>query len=175
MFLTVVTSSKSLAIGGGLTYEVAGAARPECKIQPGSAVRVPLRKSIVEGIVMEVMHKKMQTEFDLRSVSAILGDAPLLTEAQVKTVRWMAQYSCCSLRQALQVWLPPPPWSRLLPREIVMFRTAKDALPRGKKGQAVMEFLRGKDGTLRDDILRETGASPAVLRRLLEQDRKSVV
>ncbi|NOS68036.1 MAG: primosomal protein N' [Candidatus Peribacteraceae bacterium] len=164
MFLTVVTASRSGAIGSGLTYE-AGTQ----KIQPGSAVRVPLRKSFVEGIVIEVMDKKLQTEFDLRSIKEVLGDVPLLTEAQIKTVRWMSEYYCCSLRQALQVWLPPPPWSRLLPKETVMFRKAANDRPaRGKKAEAVLEFLEGREWTSREEIIHETGASPAVLKRLLE-------
>lgn len=167
MFLTVVTASRSSAIGSGLTYETDDASQAQRDIRPGSAVHVPLRKKIVEGIVIEVTEKKMQTEFDLRSVQDVLGCSPLLTEAQMKTVRWMADYYCCSLRQALQVWLPPPPWSRLLPPEIVMFRKAKDDPPRGKKGRAVMEFLNGKKWVSREEIIKETGASAAVLKRLL--------
>jgi len=180
VFLTVVTASRSGAIGSGLTYEAGDASQAPASaeatagrqrdVEPGSLVRVPLRKRIVEGIVIEVMEKKMQTEFDLRSVTDVLGDSPLLTEAQMKTVRWMAEYYCCSLRQALQVWLPPPPWSRLLPQEVVMFRKAKDDLPRGKKGQAVMEFLNGKAWASHGDIAHETGASAAVLKRLVEQE-----
>ncbi len=178
MFLTVVTASRSGAIGSGLTYEVGDASQAPAyaeasagrqhDIKPGSIVRVPLRKRIVEGIVIEVMKKKLQTEFDLRLVKDVLGNSPLLTEAQMKTVKWMAEYYFCSLRQALQVWLPPPPWSRLLPAEIVMIRKFKDDVPRGKKALAVMEFLRDSEWTSRDTIMHETGASTAVLKRLLE-------
>lgn len=165
MFLTVVTSSKSSAIGKGLTYESDNTA-----IHPGSAVRVPLRKSIVEGIVIEVMEKKLQTEFDLRTIHGILGDSPLLTEPQMRTVRWMSEYYCCTLRQALQVWLPPPPWARLLPEEILMYRLAQSGgTARGKKSQAVLEFMTGKEWTARGEIMRETGAGPAVLKRLVQQ------
>ncbi len=164
MFATVVTASKSTAIGAGLTYEF-----DDKSIQAGSAVRIPLRKSIVEGIVIEVMEKKLQTEFDLRTIQSVLGDQPLLTDAQVKTVRWMAEYYCCSLRSALSVWLPLPPWSRLLPREVFMYRAAKNDLPRGTKSLAVMEFLNGKEWASKDVISHETGASPAVLKRLVDQ------
>lgn len=101
MFLTVVTSSKSGAIGKGLTYETS-----DDSVRVGSAVRVPLRKSIIEGIVVDVSKKKMQTEFDLKSIKDVLGGSPLLTEAQMKTAKWMSEYYCCSLRQALSVWLP---------------------------------------------------------------------
>lgn len=170
MFLTVVTASKSSAIGKGLTYETDNSSQAQNDIRPGSIVRVPLRKSIVEGIVMDVMQKKIQTEFDLRSIKDVIGNSPLLSEAQMKTVRWMSEYYCCSLRQALQVWLPAPPWSRLLPADIVMFKAAKNILPRGKKGQTVMEFMNGKDWLPRDQIIHETGASPAVLKRLVEQN-----
>ncbi len=168
MFLTVVTSSRSGAIGKGLTYE------SDANVTPGSAVRVPLRKRLIEGIVIEVMDKKLQTEFDLRSINSVLGDRPLLTEAQMKTVRWMSDYYCCSLRQSLQVWLPPPPWSRLLPAEVIMYRTPRASstrvLPRGKKAQAVMEFLTDGEWKSRDQIMHETGASVAVLKRLDQQN-----
>ncbi len=165
MFATVVTASTSSAIGTGLTYEFTDAT-----IKPGTAVRIPLRKSIVEGIVIEVMEKKLQTEFDLRSIKDVLGDRPLLTDAQMKTVRWMSGYYCCSLRNAMSVWLPAPPWSRLLPKEIVGYKKTPSAgpLPRGKKAQAVMEFLRDREWASRDEIIHETGAGAAVLKRLIE-------
>lgn len=169
MFLTVVTSSRSAALGKGLTYEADDASRDHHDIKPGSAVRVPLRKRIVEGIVIEVIQKKLQTEFDLRSVKDVLGDSPLLTEAQMKTVRWMSDYYCCSLRQALQVWLPPPPWAKLLPTDVIAYRKVRDELPRGKKAQSVVEFLNGKEWISRHELSRETGSSAAVLKRLVQQ------
>ncbi|MBI2635919.1 primosomal protein N' [Candidatus Peregrinibacteria bacterium] len=169
MLLTVVTASRSGAIGSGLTYEADDASQARRDIVPGSAVRVPLRKRIVEGIVIEVMEKKMKTEFDLRTIKNVLGGSPLLTEAQMKTVRWMADYYFCTLRQALQAWLPPPPWSRLLPSEIVTFTSAKNDPPRGKKARAVMEFLMGKNNVPREEIIREIEGSAAVIKRLARQ------
>ncbi|MFA6523004.1 MAG: primosomal protein N' [Candidatus Peribacteraceae bacterium] len=163
MYCTVVTSSRSEGIGNGLTYETSES------LKRGMPVRVPLRSGIVEGIVVEVMRERDAEVKAMKKVKDILGDEPLLTDAQLKTARWMASYYATSLRQALSVWLPPPPWSLLPPREFIGYTLSgksDDAL-RGKKQIAVIDFLRGREWTDEREVMRETGASKQVLKRLL--------
>ncbi|MDD4318983.1 MAG: primosomal protein N' [Candidatus Peribacteraceae bacterium] len=163
-FYSVVTASRSSGIGDGLTYEGNGT------IVPGSIVRVPLRNSLVEGIVFDVQSEKQEELRDIKRIKELLGDQPLLTEAQLRTVRWMAEYYVCSLRQALSVWLPPPPWKRVLPQEITGYRLAERRLPvRGKKQAAVSDVLAGKEWMSDDDVRRESGASKSVVQAMLKK------
>lgn len=176
MYCTVVTASKSGGIGNGLTYEL-----DDTELRAGSPVRVPLRNKLVEGIVFDVLYERAAEQYDLKKVTEILGHDPLLTEAALKTVRWMAEYYCCSLRQAMGVWLPAFPWSGVLPKDIVGYRLRRtdSAAVRGKKQQAVVEYLMGKEWIAREDLLQGSGASTAVVAALktkgvlLEERRKN--
>ena len=114
VYSTILTSSRSPGIGNGLTYEV-----KDATIAPGSLVRVPLRRKSVEGIVLEVSggRPKNAEAFAMKEVDRVLSDETLLTPAQIQTLRWMAEYYCCTLRQAAGVFLPSPPWSKLITRE----------------------------------------------------------
>lgn len=112
MLCRVITASRSLAIGNGLTYAWEGSA-----IAPGTAVRVPLRNRTVEGIVVEALEERERERTDLKRIEGLLGARPLLTEAQLRTVRWMSEHYVCTLRQALAPWLPPSPWAKAFPEE----------------------------------------------------------
>ncbi len=164
MYCTVITASKSAGIGNGLTYEMEAGT-----LEAGSPVRVPLRNSLVEGIVLDIQGERTAEKYDVKKVQEILGQEPLLTTAALQTVRWMASYYCCSLRQALSVWLPAAPWSGVLPQEIAGYRLRRmdSAAIRGKKQQTILDFLMGREWTSRKEILRETGVSPAVLHTLV--------
>src|SRR3989338_1534124 len=109
---TVLTASRSPGIGDGPTYE---AHEP---LKPGVPVRVPLREKTVEGIVLDVTRERRRRSFRLREIKERLDRNPLLTRAQLKTLCWMAEEYACSRRQALSAFLPPPPWSRLLPPSV---------------------------------------------------------
>ncbi len=162
MYCTVVTSSRSSGIGNGLTYEGQGTE------VVGSAVRVPLRNGIVEGIVITVQEAKKQEEYDLRKIKEILDAQPILMEAQMKTAQWMAEHYVTTLRQALGVWLPPPPWSHLLPREIAGYTLAERhaQMPLGKKQSLIVEYLLGKEWVPQEELRRAVGATPDILRTL---------
>ncbi len=165
MRYTVVTSSKSSGIGNGLTYELNGS-----ELTAGQPVRVPLRNTLVEGIVLARQEAAQEREYDVKQISEILGSDPLLSPAALNTVSWMSSYYCCSLRQALGVWLPPVPWSNALPRDAAGFMLANASVPvTTAKQQAVVDALLGREWMSRSDLVNESGASPAVLRTLLKK------
>src|SRR3989344_1544908 len=140
MRCTVLTVSRSQGIGSGLTYDPGN-----LSVKPGSFVQVPLRNKIVDGIVLDVLQDHEKEEYDVKSIKEIFGESPLLTESQIKTVRWMADYYCCTVRAALSVWLPSPPWAALL------------------------EFLESSDAVTAATIQEETGATLTTLKTLEER------
>ena len=167
MLCIVVTASKSSGISSGLTYEA-----EDLLPQLGSHVRVPLRNKIVDGIVVELIKTKEKEKYDIKKINEILGDKPILNEAQIKTLRWMSDYYFCSLRQALRVWLPSPPWNNLLPREIVYYSlNDSDTAVRGSKQKMVVEVLAGKRMTA-NQLKQESCASLATIKSL---EKKGIV
>lgn len=107
MELTVLTESKSRSIGSGLTY------RSKDHVDIGTLVEVSLRKKKVAGIVSKVLEYEAKTAYAIKEIHSILSPAPLLSAAQVKTLAWMSEYYCCTLRTALQLFLGPAPWNKL--------------------------------------------------------------
>ncbi len=162
MRLKVVTAGKSRGIGDGLTYE------SDDQVAMGTPVKVPLRRSIVEGIVLGIHEAKEAEEFDVKRIQNILCEKPLLNEAQMKTLHWMADYYCCSLRACLSVWLPPPPWSKLLPRKKIVYQLVAEKAVHGKKQRAIVEFLKDRERASSSEVQTETGASGTALKSLVK-------
>lgn len=133
-------------------------------------VQVPLRGKMHDAIVIEVTAELPDGVKDVKLVREKLSVTPVLTAAHVRTARWMAHHYRCTLRHALAVWLPPPPWASLLPREIAYVRlTDAIGLAKGKKQERVVDFLMGRDWTPLHDLRRETDAGPAVIKALTEK------
>jgi len=113
MLCHVITRSRSPGIGSGLTYDSG-----DLKVKEGSHVSVPLRKELVEGIVLEIIKNNTQPGchpelaegpgYDVKNVDELLSNSPLLNKAQIQTLKWMSEYYFCTLRQALQAWIPTP-------------------------------------------------------------------
>lgn len=160
--VTVLTASKSTGIGSGLTYS---AEKPG--ITAGSAVKVPLRNQLVEGIVLDVLETREADAFDVKQVQEMLGSAPLLSAAQVETLKWMSEYYCCTLRQALSSFLPSPPWEDLLPQNQVGFIFEKEGQLRGAVQERVVDFLKNGNWKSWNEIRKETDATMTVMNRLV--------
>ncbi len=160
MRLHVVTAAKSAGIGGGLTYESADI------VGAGTLVHVPLRNKLTEGIV--IGQSEDIGDFDLKSISQALHKKPLLTHAHIRTAQWMAEHYCCSLRQAIRVFLPSPPWNALLPSTIEGYCLLRDEAVRGKMQQRVIELLRSR-GFVPWETLRTEGVTKVTVRSLMKQ------
>jgi len=174
MKCTVLTSSRSPGISGGLTYDAR-----DLKVQPGSHVLVPLRKELIEGIVIDIQKERIKEEFDIKNVEELLGCKPLLTKPQIQTLRWMAQYYYCSLRQALRVWLPSKSWKKLGPQKVKGYRlTSRDVTVRTENQRLLIEYLNNREWVSQEELTKNVDAPRSTLRtmikngRILEVDRE---
>ena len=111
MQYTVLTASKSPGISSGLTYTT------KESLHPGTVVTVPLRKKEVEGIILEESKNLPSKKIALKEITTILHHSPLLSEAQIKTLKWIADYYLCTERQALSLFLSGRTWKHLLPTD----------------------------------------------------------
>jgi primosomal protein N' (replication factor Y) len=106
----IVTSSRSSALGEGLTYE---SAEP---LKPGTLVAVPLRGSTIEGVVLEEM--KLGTEsFDVKSIAGIVSPSPVLPHDLIDLLPWLQEETFTTMRILLRSMLPSPPWKNLIAKE----------------------------------------------------------
>lgn len=165
MFITVVTASQSKGIGNGLTYET------DEDVLPGCLVNVPLRKRISEGIVIATDVEVERETYDVKKVTKVLSKEPVIAPAHINAIIELHSMYFCSIRQLLSVFLPPPPWHLMLPRQEVVYCLSKEGgtEPRGKRQRAVVNAVRADAWTPQRVILEETGASPATLASLVHK------
>ncbi|MFH1670681.1 MAG: primosomal protein N' [Patescibacteria group bacterium] len=177
MKCTVLTSSRSPGISGGLTYDA-----KDLKVQPGSHVLVPLRKELVEGIVIDIQEERAKEEFDIKDVEELIGEQPLMTKPQIQTLRWMAQYYYCSLRQALRVWLPSKSWKKLGPQKVRGYKLLSYHLPKNSyrlfsthhqeihlTRLLLIEYIRSNEWLARKELKKQFEISDAQLRSLVKR------
>ncbi|MCF7844743.1 MAG: primosomal protein N' [Kiritimatiellales bacterium] len=177
MKCTVITSSRSPGISGGLTYDA-----KDLQVQEGSHVVVPLRKEMVEGIVIDIQKEKSKEEFDLKNIEELIGERPLLNKPQIQTLRWMAEYYHCSLRQALRVWLPSKTWMKLGPQKVRGYKILNYHLPKSSyrlinarnqelhlMRQLVIEYVKSNEWVSRKNLKAQFEISDSQLRGLLKK------
>src|SRR3989344_3536791 len=202
VYATVILNTRQGGIGNGLTYAVStnawtGRPSPSTPLRTSSAplrtivgylVKVPLRKKLIEGIVIDFHEEKPEGDYDVKEIARVLGEEPLLTKNQIDLSRWMAEYYLCHLRQRIGVWLPGGEWEKLLPekeefvRYTIQFPPAACLPDRqgragnstgtkktGKKQQELIDYLSGKDWVRWKEVKEATGADRGTLRRLVEQ------
>ncbi len=163
MYVSVITTRQPKSIGSGLTYQ------SDLPLVPGTLVEVPLRKQLTEGIVIASL-REIPTGITVKSVARVLGSVPILLAPLLKTALWMCEYYCCLPRQALQVFLPPPPWRNVLPVEEILYavRRPQEEI-RGTKQREVLAYLVSKQHCTGAELSEATGASRATIMSLVKR------
>ena len=88
----------------GLPGELSRRARPGCR------VTVPLRGKLVVGVVWRLA-PLAELDFPaskLRPIDGLVDDVPLLNEAMIATIGFIARYYLCTVGMALRACLPAP-------------------------------------------------------------------
>src|SRR5438105_2511229 len=74
------------------------------RVGVGSRVRVPFReKSALATVVAVLDHSKAE---GIRPIEAIIGEAPILSEALLELARWISTYYCCPIEAVMRSLLP---------------------------------------------------------------------
>lgn len=162
----VLPATKNPGISGGLTYDAG-----DTDLREGMLVKINLRKKDTEGLVLGVDESKEAPAFDVKFIQEKMHDVPVLSEAQVKTLRWMADYYHCSVRGALTPFLPGSPWRTLLPQpEKGLRRTSKQVNEKlGKRQEALLDQMEGKEWVSLNDLRRSGEWSSAAAKSLIEK------
>ncbi len=172
MYATVILNTLQAGIGNGLSYELGAVS---CK--PGCLVKAPLRRKLIEGIVVEISKEKPEGDYDLKEIASVISEEPILTKREIDIAKEIAGYYLCPLKAALGLWLPGGEWRKLLPEKEEFIRTvgARHALPlRGDKQKVLVEYLDGKDWVRWDEVKEATGVGRDVIKRLVEKEMVEV-
>lgn len=86
-----------------LTYKIPSSLKE--KIDNGSYVKIPLRNSFIEGVVIEKSNDI--PKYPTKDIKEIIYEHPVLQAWQVNLATWISRYYRCPLQKVLQLFLPP--------------------------------------------------------------------
>jgi len=152
-----------LPVATEFTYSVPDALLPG--LQPGQRVRVPFRTKTRLGYLIAL--EETTSVKKTRDIEGLVDKEPLVPPDLLELARWIADYYCCSLGEALQAMLPGGV-RKGRPRVRCVVRTGEGELPaRARKAAAVLEALERLGGTPAvTRLLEEAQASRAALKTL---------
>jgi primosomal protein N' (replication factor Y) len=93
-----------LALPDLFTYGVPGHLAE--KVFPGQRVVVQFGKQKVYAALVAEVHSKAPTAYQVKQVLEIVDDAPVITPAQLKFWKWIADYYLCTLGEVMAAALP---------------------------------------------------------------------
>ncbi len=99
-FAQILFPQKTGADSNTLTYHIP----KNMEIRVGQSVKVPIRNRKTSGIVWEINDKK--PEFKTLPITELNYEKPLLSEQQIKIMKWMSKYYFCSLDKLLKLFVP---------------------------------------------------------------------
>lgn len=101
-FAEVVPDTRSPLLRDAYTYSVPE--ELEQLVIPGARVEVPFGTRSLIGYVVERTSKS--THAEVRSIAAVLDEAPLLPPAQIALGRWVAERYCAPLSDVIRAMVP---------------------------------------------------------------------
>ncbi|MFA7685307.1 MAG: primosomal protein N' [Candidatus Gracilibacteria bacterium] len=99
-FVEVILQQKFGVNQETLTYKLPD----NFEIKIGQLITIPLRNKITTGLVWKI-HDKVP-EFKTIEIQGIIYENPLLSENQIKLIKWISQYYFCPLYKTLKLFIP---------------------------------------------------------------------
>ena len=135
----------------------------------GTRVKIPFGRRATTGFVLAVREGQVG---DLKTISGVIDEEPLLTSSLIKLLRWSADYYCHPIGQVIRSALPAGLGGDKATTKILTESFYKplnpDIQPRGKKQQELLQFIV-EQGSAGLGQIREHFSSPyAILKRLVE-------
>ena len=140
-------------------------------VQLGSRVLAPFRHGITRGYVVGLAEHSDCAA--LKEIQELIGARPLLTPVILQLARWMSEYYCCTMEQAIRTVLPCAiRRAGARHRELLFVEPAGDdagpaaPLQASPRRTQLLEQLRAGGARPLADFLRQTRASPELLRQM---------
>ena len=149
-------------------YRIPVALQPHCKL--GQRVMVPVGGRELLGYIVDLtFHSAVP---DLKPLSEILDDTPLLSADLLRLTKWVSEYYLCPWGQVIKAAVP----EGFRNRSVAVYdltpqaRQAPETWPEGRAGEVLRSLeLQGSQG--QRDLARSVGAASlaGLLRRLRDQ------
>lgn len=123
-----------LAVKGFFTYRIPG--ELDGRIYPGSRVLVQFgNRKLYSGIIFKI-HNNSPAGINIRPISKVLDEVPVVNEIQLKFWSWISEYYMCSIGEVMKAALPSdlclegvttlPVTEKYKPREETFVKLASD-------------------------------------------------
>src|SRR5213080_821181 len=147
------------------------------RVGVGSRIRVPFRdKSALATVVAVLEHSEAQ---GLRSIEAVVGDAPALSEQLLELARWISVYYCCPIEAVMRSLLPQVirraeiGWKKqlfVLPARKIDREEIEKLQRRAPRQAELLEAISRLEAPVRAaDLLRQTSLDNQTLRALVKR------
>src|SRR5205814_10312686 len=147
------------------------------RVHVGSRIRVPFRdKSALATVVAVLEHSEAQ---GLRSIEAVVGDAPALSEQLLELARWISVYYCCPIEAVMRSLLPQVirraeiGWKKqlfVLPARKIDKEEIEKLQRRAPRQAELLEAISRLEAPVRAaDLLRQTALDNQTLRALVKR------
>src|SRR5437763_1667686 len=147
------------------------------RVGVGSRVRVPFRDKSALATVVAVPEQSEAK--GIRSIEAIVGDAPILTEQLLELARWIGTYYCCPIEAVMRSVLPQVirraevGWKKQLfvqPARRIDNGEIEKLRRRAPRQAELLEAISRLEAPVRStDLLRQTSLDNQTLRALVKR------
>ena len=77
-------------------------------LQLGSLVSIPLGKRKIAGIVWSFEVQDKSNDFEIKKISSVIQQIPVITEDLMNLASWISKYYSCSKESCLEAMIPAP-------------------------------------------------------------------
>jgi len=145
------------------------------RLEAGAQVLAPLGERTVCGYVVS-LHDNPPTVGVIKAIDAILEAPPAFSKDEIALAKWMAEYYCCSVAEALRPFLSEVGAAKIR-RALLLTDGGKERIADSSEEQdadilAALRFIEGRKGKCSRPALAQllgAGRAAAVLRKLKEQ------
>ena len=154
MIAKIAVSAANFAIDKPYSYAV-----PEgLNLQPGVRVSVPFGRGnrSAEGVVLSVENGRPE---NLKAVTAVLDEQPLLNETMLRLAAFLRQRCYCSFYEAIRAMLPAGLWFRTTEQySLTEDQSWQEKTLRQKDALAILQMLTDCGGSTEGQFLRQAVA-----------------
>jgi primosomal protein N' (replication factor Y) len=157
-----------LANNGVFTYSVPS--NLEQHLAEGVIVTAPLQKDITAGIVVKIYEET--PPFEVLPIEQVIQGEPVITPAQLLLAKAIATGCFTTFGKALTLFVPNKIWlgTSAPPKTEWLSMNKKDETSvRGKKMQAVLDYLQSCTEATTEQVKDVSGAGNPTLKKLIEQ------
>jgi len=169
-----------MALDREFDYEIPPALKDAVRL--GSRVIVPFGKTRRGGYIVGLAERSARSE--LKKILSLEGETAFVDEKMLKLVRWMADYYCASLEQAMRTVLPGAVRRRgarfrqkllVSAVEAGIGRIDQERLrKRSPKQGAILDMLLSEGSMFLRDLIKKAGTTSSPLRALEEKGAVSI-